>query len=120
MHGNSLNVLEKLTGALLLLGSTMFATFNRLPTLLIVLPLPILLVAIRPADADVVAFVSEAEAPSPPPDTSTSPARRMDRSPVGGLLMVALRLARTQIGTETDPGSKTTRRGSNTTRAVAG
>ncbi|MGI4939661.1 MAG: short-chain fatty acid transporter [Janthinobacterium lividum] len=92
-HGNALNIVEKLTGAVLPLGSTVFATFNWLPTLLIVLLLPLVFIAIRPAEADVVAFVPEAEALPPPPDTSTSPARRMDRSPVGGLLMVALGLA---------------------------
>jgi len=83
-HSDALNIVEKLTGALLPLGSTVFATFNWLPTLVIVLVLPIVFIAIRPADADVVAFVPEAETP-PPLDTSTSPTRRIDRSPVGGL-----------------------------------
>lgn len=40
-HGDALNILEKLTGQLLPLSDTVFATFNWLPTLLIVLAMPV-------------------------------------------------------------------------------
>ena len=92
-HGNALNIVEKLTGQMLPLSDTVFATFNWLPTLLIVLLMPVVFIAIRPADADVVPFVPEAEAPPPPPDPSNSIARRMDRSPVGSLFLLAAGLA---------------------------
>ncbi len=92
-HGNALNIVEKLTGQMLPLSDTVFATFNWLPTLLIVLLMPVVFIAIRPADADVVPFVPEAEAPPPPPDLSNSIARRMDRSPVGSLFLLAAGLA---------------------------
>jgi short-chain fatty acids transporter len=92
-HGNALNIVEKLTGQLLPLSDTVFATFNWLPTLLIVLVMPLVFIAIRPTDADVVAFVPEPEVATPAPDMSSSPARRMDRSPVGSLFLLAAGLA---------------------------
>ena len=91
-HGNALNIVEKVTGQLLPLSDTVFATFNWAPTLLIVLVMPIVFIAIRPAEADVVAFVPEPEA-APPVEASNSPARRMDRSPVGSLFLLAAGLA---------------------------
>lgn len=92
-HGNALNIVEKLTGQMLPLSDTVFATFNWLPTLLIVLVMPIVFIVIRPADADVAVFVPEAELPPAPPDLSNSIARRMDRSPVGSLFLLAAGLA---------------------------
>nr|WP_294501194.1 TIGR00366 family protein [uncultured Rhodopila sp.] len=92
-HGNALNIVEKLTGQLLPLSDTVFATFNWVPTLLIVLLMPIVFIAIRPADADVNAFVPEPDAPPPPAAVSNTPARRMDRSPMGSLFLVAAGLA---------------------------
>lgn len=92
-HGNALNIVEKITGQLLPLSDTVFASFNWVPTLLVVLVMPIVFIAIRPAEADVVAFVPEAETPPPAPDMSNSPARRMDRSPVGSLFLLAAGLA---------------------------
>jgi short-chain fatty acids transporter len=92
-HGNALNIVEKITGQLLPLSDTVFATFNWLPTLLIVVIMPIVFIAIRPADADVTAFVPEPEAPPAAPDLSNSIARRMDRSPIGSLFLLAAGLA---------------------------
>jgi len=92
-HGNALNIVEKLTGQMLPLSDTVFATFNWLPTLLIVLVMPIVFISIQPADADVVAFVPQPEAPPPPADRLDTPARRMDRSPVGSLFLLAAGLA---------------------------
>jgi short-chain fatty acids transporter len=92
-HGNALNIVEKLTGQMVPLSDTVFATFNWLPTLLIVLVMPFVFIAIRPADADVAAFVPEPEAPPAPVTVSNSPARRMDRSPIGSLFLVAAGIA---------------------------
>jgi len=88
-HGNALNIVEKNTRQLLPLSDRVFATFAWLPTLLIVVIMPIVFIAIRPADADVTAFVPEPEAPPAAPDLSDSIARRMDRSPVGSLFLLA-------------------------------
>jgi short-chain fatty acids transporter len=92
-YGNALNIVEKITGQVLPLSDTVFAAFNWVPTLLIVLIMPIVFIAIRPADADVAAFVPEPEAPPPPAEVSNAPARRLDRSPVGSLFLVAAGLA---------------------------
>jgi short-chain fatty acids transporter len=92
-HGNALNIVEKLTGQLVPLSDSVFAMFNWLPTLLVILVMPIVFIAIRPADADVVAFVPEAEAPPPAAPVSNTPARRLDRSPAGSLFLVGSGLA---------------------------
>ncbi len=92
-HGSPLNIVEKLTGQMLPLADTVFATFNWLPTVVIVVVMPLVFIAIRPADADVAAFVPEAEPPPSAPDLSHSPARRMDRSRVGSLFLLAAGLA---------------------------
>ena len=92
-HGNALNIVEKITGQLLPLADTVFAGFNWIPTLLVVLVMPIVFIAIRPAEHDVVAFVPEAETPAPAADHSNTIARRMDRSPVGSLFLLAAGLA---------------------------
>jgi short-chain fatty acids transporter len=92
-HGNALNIVEKITGQMLPLSETVFATFNWLPTLLVVLVMPIVFIAIRPADADVTVFVPEAELPPPSALLSNSIARRMDRSPVGSLFLVVAGVA---------------------------
>ena len=92
-HGNALNIVEKITGQSLPLSDTVFATFNWLPTLLIVLIMPVVFVAIRPADDDAAVFVPEPEAPPAAPDMSNSIARRMDRSPIGSLFLLAAGLA---------------------------
>ncbi len=92
-HGNALNIVEKITGQSLPLSDTVFATFNWLPTLLIVLIMPVVFIAIRPADDDMAVFVPEPEAPPAAPDLSNSIARRMDRSPIGSLFLLAAGLA---------------------------
>jgi len=92
-HGNALNIVEKNTGQLLPLSDTVFATFNWLPTLLIIVVMPIVFIAIRPADDDVTAFVPEPEAPRAAPDLSNSIARRMDHSPVGSLFLLVAGIA---------------------------
>jgi len=92
-HGNALNIVEKITGQSLPLSDTVFATFNWLPTLLIVLIMPVVFIAIRPADNDMAVFVPEPEAPPAAPDPSNSIARRMDRSPIGSLFLLAAGLA---------------------------
>ena len=92
-HGNALNIVEKLTGGMLPLSDTVFAPFNWVPTLLVVVLMPVVFIAIRPADADVTAFTPEAEAPAAPPARPGTLAGRMDRSPVGSLFLLAAGLA---------------------------
>jgi len=58
-----------------------------------VLIMPVVFIAIRPADDDMAVFVPEPEAPPAVPDPSNSIARRMDRSPIGSLFLLAAGLA---------------------------
>jgi short-chain fatty acids transporter len=48
-HGNPLNIVEKITGQMLPLSDTVFATFNWLPTVLIVVVMPIVFIANPPS-----------------------------------------------------------------------
>ena len=71
----------------------MFAPFNWVPTLLIVVLMPVVFIAIRPAGGDVTAFTPEAGAPAALAERPGTPAGRMDRSPVGSLFLLATGLA---------------------------
>src|SRR5580704_3082132 len=53
--GSALNVVQKITGKLLPLNETVFAPFNLLPVLLLVVLVPLLYCAIQPAETDTVA-----------------------------------------------------------------
>lgn len=52
--GNKLNIVQNLTGAVLPLSQTVFATFNLAPVLVLVVIVPLLFVALEPKDDDVV------------------------------------------------------------------
>ena len=88
-HGNTLNIVEKETGQLLPIADTVFASFNWIPTLIVILAMPLVFIAIRPRDSDVQAYVPEPELPSQPAPHSNTPARRMDRSPFFNLFLLA-------------------------------
>ena len=49
--GSALNVVQKMTGKVLTLNETVFAPFNLVPVLLLVVLLPVLFCAIQPAEA---------------------------------------------------------------------
>ena len=53
--GSTLNVVQKMTGAVLTLNETVFAPFNFVPVLFLAVFIPILYCAIQPAEADTVA-----------------------------------------------------------------
>ena len=53
--GSALNVVQKVTGKLLPLSETVFAPFNLVPVLVLVVLIPILYCAIQPAEMDTVA-----------------------------------------------------------------
>jgi len=93
-HGNALNVVEKITGALLPFGQTVFTAFNLVPTLVIVVVMPVAFILLRPRDEEVEAFKpaddEQAAKPAGPPSTF---AQRVNRSRVGSLFLVALGIA---------------------------
>jgi short-chain fatty acids transporter len=53
--GSALNIVQKITGQVLTLKETVFAPFNLVPVLLLMVLLPALYCAIQPAEADTVA-----------------------------------------------------------------
>jgi short-chain fatty acids transporter len=65
--GNTLNVVEKLTGKLLPLSDTLFTGFNLIPTAIVVVLIPLVFMLLRPADRDVVAADPAKLAPMPHP-----------------------------------------------------
>ena len=88
-HGNALNIVEKVTGHIVPFGQSIFAPFNLIPMLLILLVMPFVLLLVRPAGADVQVFL-------PPPETPAAPvvagrqtiARRLEISPIGTIFLV--------------------------------
>ncbi|MBV8092615.1 MAG: short-chain fatty acid transporter [Acetobacteraceae bacterium] len=92
-HGNTLNIVEKHTGQLLPISDTVFASFNWVPTLIVILVMPLVFIAIRPHGSDVQPYVPQPELPPPPEPLSNSPARRMDRSPLFNLFLLAFGIA---------------------------
>ena len=53
--GSALNVVQKMTGKVLTLNETVFAPFNIVPVLVLVVLIPILYCAIQPAEAETLA-----------------------------------------------------------------
>jgi short-chain fatty acids transporter len=53
--GSALNIVQKITGKVLTLNETVFAPFNLVPVLLLMVLIPALYCAIQPAEADTVA-----------------------------------------------------------------
>ena len=89
--GNALNIVEKLTGHVLPFGTMVFAPFNLVPNLLIVLIGPVAFVLIRPREDDMIVYepAQDVAAASKPRrgNDPTAPARRMEQSPVSSLLL---------------------------------
>ena len=92
--GNALNIVEKITGHIVPYSESIFSTFNLVPTFLVVAIMPFVLVWVRPADHEVQAFTPS---PEPKPQTPASRdsatraslARRIERSRIGSLFLVA-------------------------------
>ena len=89
-HGNALNIVEKLTGQIVPFGQSIFAPFNLVPMLAIVVVMPFVLLLVRPRGDDVQIFIPPAEPPpTARPSASKSLARRLENSPAGTILLVA-------------------------------
>lgn len=89
--GSPLNIVEKLTGHSLPFSETVFSAVNIVPTLIVVAVMPFVFMLIRPSEDEVQVF-------TPPPDDPAPAAiawadlpfaRKLERSPIGSLLMVA-------------------------------
>lgn len=89
-HGNALNIVEKLTGQILPYSETIFAGFNWIPTLLIVLVMPAVFILIRPSEAEAQIYAPPPDEPAPRPAPGPLPfARRVEQSRIGSLVLVA-------------------------------
>ncbi|SAL50790.1 short-chain fatty acid transporter [Caballeronia concitans] len=95
--GSSMNVVQKLTGAVLPFGETVFTRFNLVPTLVMLFAMPFVLIWLKPRDEDVVALDTEKFPDAPMrerPEGKQSFARRIEHSWIGsafiGVVGVAL------------------------------
>jgi short-chain fatty acids transporter len=90
-HGSPLNIVEKLTGHLLPFSETVFGAFNLLPTLLVVAVMPFVFMLIRPNEEEAQIFTPPPDEPAPAavPWSELPFARKLERSSVGSLLLVA-------------------------------
>src|SRR4051812_31441106 len=91
--GNALNIVEKVTGHILPYSQSIFTTLNVVPTLIVLLVMPFVLMRMRPADHETQVFVPVAEQPPKVTAQSHLLARRVERSPIGSLFLVAAGVA---------------------------
>jgi short-chain fatty acids transporter len=90
--GSSLNIVQKVTGQVLPLGSMLFTPLNLIPAVLLLIALPILFCAIEPSDKDVQPANLTATGDPENAQESRGPktlARRLEESCVLNLMMVA-------------------------------
>jgi short-chain fatty acids transporter len=94
-HGNALNFVEKATGHVVPLSSTIFAPFVLIPTILVVLVMTVIFIRIHPAQAETAAFPAAAAADggSHAKTARDSFAGRAERSIIGTILLVLLGLS---------------------------
>jgi short-chain fatty acids transporter len=87
--GNALNIVEKFTGHTLPYTQSIFTALNIVPTLLVLLVMPFVLILLRPHPDEMQVFVPAAEAPAAEKIAAPSFARRIERSPLASLFLVA-------------------------------
>ncbi|WP_186136977.1 short-chain fatty acid transporter [Burkholderia gladioli] len=91
--GSSMNVVQKLTGAVLPFGETVFTRFNLVPTLVMLAAMPLVLAWLRPYDADAVPLDTEKYPDEPirkKPDGELSFARKVEHSWIGSAFIGAV------------------------------
>jgi short-chain fatty acids transporter len=91
--GNALNIVEKVTGHILPYSQSIFTPLNVVPTLLVLLVMPFVLVRMQPRSDEMQMFIPLPENPVPDKHLSVSFARRIERSPVASLFLVAVGIA---------------------------
>jgi short-chain fatty acids transporter len=88
--GSPMNVVEKVTGQVLSLGDMVFAPFNLVPNLVMLLVIPFVLAALRPRGDDVIALdITQHPDPVPErkPEGPWTFAQRLEYSWLGSVLM---------------------------------
>ena len=96
--GNSLNIIQKVTGVVIPLSGTLLTSFNIVPVLLMMITLPLLFMAISPrrgfiSETDRAKLISDDDALSAEPPRQYVPAEAIERSPIFTVLLVALGIA---------------------------
>lgn len=94
--GSPMNVVQKVTGQVLELGDMVFAPFNLVPNVVMLLVIPLVLAALRPRGDDVVALdITKHPDPAPErkPDGPWTFAQRLEYSWFGSVLMGAAGIA---------------------------
>src|ERR1700722_18115804 len=96
--GSTLNVVQKMTGKLLTLNETVFAPFNIVPVLVLVVLIPVLYCAIQPAESETLAadsarLIAEDHAPAGRAEEVPTLARHLERAWVLNLIVVVAGLA---------------------------
>jgi short-chain fatty acids transporter len=84
--GNSMNVVQKLTGQVLPLSETIFTRFNLVPVAVMLVATPVLLALLKPADKDAVVLDLENNPDAPPrqrPTGKLTPAQWLEYSWIG-------------------------------------
>jgi short-chain fatty acids transporter len=89
--GNALNIVEKITGHIVPFRESIFGVFNVVPTLLVLIIMPVVFMLVRPRAEEMQVFVPPPEPMIAAPERKTTRlfARRIERSPVGSLFLVA-------------------------------
>jgi short-chain fatty acids transporter len=89
--GNALNIVEKITGHILPFSESIFTIFNLLPTLVVLAVMPLVFIWARPSSDEMQVYVPPPEEPAHPKRIATehSFARRIERSRVGSLFLIA-------------------------------
>jgi short-chain fatty acids transporter len=96
--GSALNIVQKLTGKVLPLNETVFAHFNLIPVLVLVVLVPLLYCAIQPAETDTVAadsarLIAEDQIGTAKPAEAPTVARRLERAWLLNLTIVVAGVA---------------------------
>ncbi|SAK77654.1 short-chain fatty acid transporter [Caballeronia temeraria] len=94
--GSSMNVVQKLTGAVLPFGETVFTRFNLVPTLVMLFAMPFVLAWLKPRDEDAVVLDTEKHPDAPlrkRPEGKLSFARWIEHSWIGSAFIGAAGIA---------------------------
>jgi short-chain fatty acids transporter len=96
--GSTLNIVQKVTGQVLGLGEMLFAPFNVVPILILLILIPLLYCAIQPAEQDTVAadaarLVAEDQATGTVADAPATIARKLEHAWILNLILVIAGIA---------------------------
>ncbi|MDE1179941.1 TIGR00366 family protein [Paraburkholderia sp.] len=94
--GSAMNVVQKLTGQVLPFGSTVFTSFNLVPTIVMLVAMPFVFAWLKPRDEDAVVLDTEKHPDAPPrvkPQGKLSFARWIEYSWIGSAFIGAVGVA---------------------------